>query len=70
MSAPKKSGVRIRMKFDFVFDTEDTKTQLPHVDINAFIAAGLRGLGYRRGFIESGAGFKATIVTRKKGSKP
>lgn len=65
MSAPKKPGVRIRMKLDFVFDTEDPKAQPPLVDINAFIAAGLRGLGYKRGFIEPGAGFKATIVTRK-----
>ena len=62
----KKPTTRIRMKFDFVFDTEDPKAKLPHVDINAFIAAGLRVLGYKRGFIEPGAGFKATIVTRKK----
>lgn len=66
----KKPGVRIRMKFDFVFDTEDPKAGIEWVDVNEFIAAGLRAVGYKRGRIESGAGFKANIVTRKKGTEP
>ena len=64
----KKPGVRIRMKLDFVFDTEDSNATLPWVDINTFVAAGLRAVGYRKGCIEAGAACKASIArTKKKG---
>lgn len=62
----KRPGVRIRMKLDFVFDTEDPKAIIEWVDTNEFIAAGLRAAGYRKGRIEAGAKCSMNIATKRR----